>query len=55
MSKNYGDNAPLSYNKYLRVQDLINLQGCLSNLYITMNCCLSRCIRLMSLVQTNPA
>ena len=30
MSKNYGDNAPLSYNKYLRVQDLINLQGCLS-------------------------
>lgn len=31
MSKNYGDNAPLSYNKYLRVQDLINLQGCLSD------------------------
>src|SRR5688500_7494978 len=31
MSKNYGDNAPLSYNKYLRVQDLINRQGCLSD------------------------
>src|SRR5918993_1570439 len=31
MSKNYGDNAPLSYNKYLRVQDLINLQDCLSS------------------------
>src|SRR5215203_6118412 len=30
MSNNYGDNAPLSYNKYLRVQDLINLQECLS-------------------------
>src|SRR5215217_9058172 len=30
MSKNYGDNPPLSYNKYLRVQDLINLQECLS-------------------------
>jgi tryptophan 2,3-dioxygenase len=30
MSKNYGDNPPLSYNKYLRVQDLINLQDCLS-------------------------
>ena len=30
MSKNYGENAPLSYNKYLRVQDLINLQDCLS-------------------------
>ena len=30
MTKNYGENAPLSYNKYLRVQDLINLQGCLS-------------------------
>ena len=31
MSKNYGDNAPLSYNKYLRVQDLIELQNCLSD------------------------
>jgi tryptophan 2,3-dioxygenase len=31
MSKNYGDNPPLSYNKYLRVQDLINLQDCLSS------------------------
>src|SRR5918997_6225452 len=31
MSNNYGDNAPLSYNKYLRVQDLINLQECLSD------------------------
>lgn len=31
MSDNYGDNAPLSYNKYLRVQDLINLQDCLSS------------------------
>ena len=30
MAKNYGDNPPLSYNKYLRVQDLINLQDCLS-------------------------
>src|SRR5215203_487962 len=30
MSNNYGDKAPLSYNKYLRVQDLINLQDCLS-------------------------
>lgn len=30
MSNNYGENAPLSYNKYLRVQDLINLQDCLS-------------------------
>ena len=30
MSKNYGDNPPLSYNKYLRVQDLIKLQDCLS-------------------------
>jgi tryptophan 2,3-dioxygenase len=26
----YGDNAPLSYNKYLRVPDLIALQDCLS-------------------------
>jgi tryptophan 2,3-dioxygenase len=31
MPKNYGDNPPLSYNKYLRVQDLINLQDCLSS------------------------
>jgi tryptophan 2,3-dioxygenase len=31
MSNNYGDNPPLSYNKYLRVQDLINLQNCLSD------------------------
>jgi tryptophan 2,3-dioxygenase len=27
----YGDNSPLSYNRYLRVADLINLQGCLSD------------------------
>src|ERR1044071_6471054 len=31
MPDNYGDNPPLSYNKYLRVQDLINLQDVLSN------------------------
>ena len=31
MSKRYGDSAPLSYNKYLRVQDLIKLQDCLSD------------------------
>jgi tryptophan 2,3-dioxygenase len=31
MSNNYGDNPPLSYNKYLRVQDLINLQDLLSS------------------------
>ncbi len=31
MSKNYGENAPLSYNKYLRVADLIGLQECLSD------------------------
>jgi tryptophan 2,3-dioxygenase len=30
MANTYGDNAPLSYNKYLRVQDLIKLQDCLS-------------------------
>jgi tryptophan 2,3-dioxygenase len=30
MVKNYGDNPPLSYNKYLRVVDLIALQDCLS-------------------------
>jgi tryptophan 2,3-dioxygenase len=27
----YGDDSPLSYNKYLRVSDLINLQQCLSD------------------------
>jgi tryptophan 2,3-dioxygenase len=31
MTKQYGDDAPLSYNKYLRVQDLIELQNCLSD------------------------
>src|SRR5215217_5107666 len=31
MANNYGDNPPLSYNKYLRVQDLIKLQDCLSS------------------------
>ncbi len=31
MTTNYGKNPPLSYNKYLRVQDLINLQDCLSS------------------------
>jgi tryptophan 2,3-dioxygenase len=31
MPTNYGDNPPLSYNKYLRVQDLIELQKCLSD------------------------
>src|SRR5512132_2452616 len=31
MSKDYGSNAPLSYNKYLRVPDLIGLQDCLSD------------------------
>jgi tryptophan 2,3-dioxygenase len=31
MSKNYGEDAPLSYNKYLRVADLIALQDCLSD------------------------
>src|SRR5690242_5472179 len=31
MPDTYGDNPPLSYNKYLRVQDLINLQDCLSD------------------------
>jgi tryptophan 2,3-dioxygenase len=30
MAKDYGDNSPLSYNKYLRVADLIALQDCLS-------------------------
>src|SRR6267143_3279465 len=28
MSNNYGSNAPLSYNEYLRVEDLIGLQDC---------------------------
>src|ERR671938_271886 len=31
MPKDYGEKPPLSYNKYLRVQDLINLQDCLSS------------------------
>jgi len=31
MSKEYGSNAPLSYNRYLRVPDLIGLQDCLSD------------------------
>jgi tryptophan 2,3-dioxygenase len=31
MTKDYGSNAPLSYNKYLRVPDLIGLQDCLSD------------------------
>ncbi|HEX8353061.1 MAG TPA: tryptophan 2,3-dioxygenase family protein [Pyrinomonadaceae bacterium] len=31
MSNEYGGDAPLSYNKYLRVRDLIGLQGCLSD------------------------
>jgi len=31
MSKDYGTEAPLSYNKYLRVRDLICLQDCLSD------------------------
>src|SRR5712691_5350671 len=31
MSNDYGNNALLSYNKYLRVQDLIGLQECLSD------------------------
>ncbi len=30
MSNEYGKSAPLSYNKYLRVPDLISLQECLS-------------------------
>src|SRR6185436_14775486 len=30
MSNEYGKNAPLSYNKYLRVSELIDLQTCLS-------------------------
>jgi tryptophan 2,3-dioxygenase len=31
MAKEYGSDAPLSYNKYLRVADLIMLQECLSD------------------------
>src|SRR6266705_6987171 len=31
MSKDYGKNDPLSYNKYLRVPELIDLQTCLSS------------------------
>lgn len=31
MAKDYGANVPLSYNRYLRVADLINLQDCLSD------------------------
>ena len=31
MSEDYGKNAPLSYNKYLRVPELIDLQTCLSS------------------------
>src|ERR1044072_7167827 len=31
MTKDYGSNAPLSYNKYLRVAELIGLQECLSD------------------------
>jgi tryptophan 2,3-dioxygenase len=31
MTNDYGSNAPLSYNKYLRVADLIGLQNCLSD------------------------
>ncbi|HLN97961.1 MAG TPA: tryptophan 2,3-dioxygenase family protein [Pyrinomonadaceae bacterium] len=31
MSNEYGNNSPLSYNKYLRVADLIGLQNCLSD------------------------
>src|ERR1043165_5566948 len=31
MSNKYGSNAPLSYNEYLRVPELIKLQECLSD------------------------
>lgn len=31
MTNEYGQGSPLSYNKYLRVADLINLQECLSD------------------------
>src|SRR5437588_12094981 len=30
MTDDYGKKAPLSYNKYLRVRELIELQSCLS-------------------------
>lgn len=30
MSENYGGEAPLSYNKYLKVRELVELQECLS-------------------------
>ena len=31
MDNNYGEGAPLSYNKYLKVHELTDLQHCLSN------------------------
>src|SRR4030095_11781880 len=31
MTNKYGEKPPLSYNKYLRVPDLLNLQDCLSD------------------------
>src|SRR5438477_13044058 len=31
MTNEYGGNAPLSYNRYLRVRELIELQTCLSS------------------------
>ena len=31
MATDYGKGAPLSYNKYLRVRELIDLQTCLSS------------------------
>lgn len=31
MADNYGENAPLSYNKYLKVHELTDLQKCLSS------------------------
>src|SRR5436305_13639389 len=31
MTKEYGGKAPLSYNRYLRVRELIELQTCLSD------------------------
>ena len=31
MTNTYGEKPPLSYNKYLRVQDLLTLQDCLSD------------------------
>jgi hypothetical protein len=56
MSNEYGKNAPLSYNKYLRVPELIELQTCLSSpvhrdeLLFT-----SLCIRPMNSGSNNPA